>query len=204
MERIYLEKACRSCTGGSFQRLCQSLGRFPLGIASIFPLRMLRERISSDCKTTFPSLCTNTGIFHYWEEGDGQKSVFWGCSLVCGYLKLKFKDVGEEVGTRGQKGDAEDRSFVVIIPLFLMVQGWIPSPLKNWEQYYFHSVFLNDHMGGDKCELLLYLEKFVGVYECPKAGIHPSWDSGFTWEKELELIYLLHWLFKRNWQELCP
>lgn len=32
-------------------------------------------------------------------------------------------------------------------------------------------------MGGNKCELLLYLEKFVGVYECPKAGIHPSWDS---------------------------
>lgn len=31
---------------------------------------------------------------------------------MCGYLKLKFKDMGEEVRTRGQKGDAEDRSFV--------------------------------------------------------------------------------------------
>lgn len=39
-------------------------------------------------------------------------------------------------------------------------------------------------MGGNKCELLLYLEKIVGVYESPKAGIHPR-------EKELELIYLL-------------
>lgn len=31
---------------------------------------------------------------------------------MCGYLNLKFRDVGQEERTRGQKGDAGKRNFV--------------------------------------------------------------------------------------------
>lgn len=31
---------------------------------------------------------------------------------MCGYLKLKFRDVGQEARTRGQKGDGGKRNFV--------------------------------------------------------------------------------------------
>lgn len=108
--------------------------------------------------------------------------------------------MGEEVRTRGQKGDAEDRSFVC--DFATISHGWIHSPLKNWEQDYFHSGFLNDRMGGNKCELLLYLEKIVGVYERPKAGIHPRWDSAP--EKKSWNWFISSTGFLRDLQELCP
>lgn len=108
---------------------------------------------------------------------------------------------GKKRELEGRREMEEKGILFVILPLFLMVHGWIHSPLKNLRTY-FHSVFLNDHMGGNKCELLLYLEKIVGDYECPKARIHPRWDSAP--EKKSLNGSIASTDFLRNLQELCP
>lgn len=102
---------------------------------------------------------------------------------------------GKKRELEGRREMQEKGILFVILPLFFVVRGWIHSPLKNWEYDLVPFSVFKWPYGRQWVWTVTISGKNCGWWWMPE-GRDPSQMGFSTWEKELELIYHLHWLFK--------